>query len=76
MKITQIAHAQVLGSVEDGRPIRSLSFLKIKLGNRPTTHLDLVIHIYAQDFYTLNTLPHQVSISDWKAQRVHYRWKE
>ena len=69
MKVDEIAHVQVLGSVEDERTFNSLSFLKSKLRNQLTTHLDLVVHMFAQDFYTLKTFPYQVAISDWKTQR-------
>lgn len=72
IKVAKIAHIQVLGSVEDERTFSSLSFLKSKLRNRLTTHLDLVVRMFAQDFYTLNTFPYQTAITDWKAQRVRY----
>jgi hypothetical protein len=72
MKVAEIAHVQVLGSVEDERTFSSLSFLKNKLRNRLTTHLDLVVRMFSHNFYTLNTFPYQVAISNWKAQRVRY----
>jgi hypothetical protein len=72
MKVAEIAHVQVLGSVEDERTFSSLSFLKSKLRNRLTTHLDLVVRMFAQDFYTLNNFPYQTAIIDWKAQNVRY----
>ena len=75
MKVAEIAHVQVLGSVEDERTFSSLSFLKSKLRNRLTTHLDLVVRMFAQDFYTLNTFPYQTAITDWKAQKVRYGGK-
>ena len=34
--------------------------------------LDMVVGMFMQDFYTLNTIPYQVAISDWKAQKVWY----
>ena len=69
MKVDEIAHIQMLGSVEDERTFNSLPFLKSKLRILLTMHLDLVVHMFAQDFYTLKTFPYQVAISDWKAQR-------
>ena len=72
MKVAKIANVQVLGSAEDDRTFNSLSFLKSKLRDRLTTHLDLVVGMFAHDFYTLNTFPYQVAISYWKAQRVCY----
>jgi hypothetical protein len=76
MKVVEIAHVQVLGSVEDERTFSLLAFLKSKLRNRLTTHLDLVVRMFAQDFYTLNTFPYQAAISDWKSQRVRYGGEE
>ena len=60
MRVVEIAHVQVLGSVEDEKTLSSLSFLKSKLRNRHTTHLDLAVRMFAQGFYTLNTFPYQV----------------
>ena len=76
MKVAEIAHVQVLGSVEDERTFSSLAFLKSKLRNRLTTHLDLVVRMFAQDFYNLNTFPYQAAISDWKSKRVRYGGEE
>jgi hypothetical protein len=43
--------AMVLGSVEDEWCFYTLSFTKNKLRNW-FTHLDLVVHMYAQKFYS------------------------
>lgn len=71
MKVVEIAHVQVLGSVEDERTFNSF-FIKSKLRNQLTTHLDLVVDMFAQDFYTFNIFPYQVEISYWKVQRFCY----
>ncbi len=42
----------VLGNVEDERTFSTLTFMKSKLKNQLTTHLDLVVRMYAQDFFT------------------------
>ena len=47
-----------------------------KLTNRPTTHLDLVVCMFVQDFYTFNIFPNQLVITNWKAKRVHYKGEE
>ena len=70
MKVVEIAHVQVSTNVEDERTCSSLSFLKSKVRNLLTTYLDLVVRMFAQDYYTLNTVPYQVVKSNWKAQRV------
>ena len=72
MKVVEIAHVQVLGSVEDERTFNSLSFLKSKLRNQLTTHLDLVVDMFAQYFYTFNIFPYQVELTYWKTQRLCY----
>jgi hypothetical protein len=52
-KLVELVIVMVLGSVEDERTFSTLTFMKSKLRNRPTTHLDLVVRMYAQDFFTL-----------------------
>ena len=46
MKVVEIAHVQVLSSVENERTFNSLSFLKSRLRNRLTTHLHLVVCMF------------------------------
>jgi hypothetical protein len=43
--------ATILGSVEDERCFSLLSFIKNKLKNQLTIHLELVMWMYAQFFY-------------------------
>lgn len=50
MKVAQIAYVQVLGNVED--EITFNPFLESKLRYQLTSHLDLVVHMCSQDFYT------------------------
>ena len=79
VKDVEIAHVQVLGIVEIERAFNSLSFLKSKLRNRLTTHvthLDLVVRMVSQEFYTLNIFGYEVAISDWKALRIRYGGEE
>jgi hypothetical protein len=52
-KLVELVIVMVLGSVEDERTFSTLTFMKSKLRNRLTTHLDLVVRMYAQDFFTL-----------------------
>ena len=62
MEVVEIAHIQVLGSVEDKRTFSTLPHLKIKLRDRFTIHLDFVVRMLSQDSYTLKTFPYQVAI--------------
>lgn len=43
----------VLGNVEDKHTFVTLTFVKSKLENWLTTHLDLVVQIYAQNYSLL-----------------------
>lgn len=43
----------VLGGVEDEHTFSNLAFMKTKLQNQLTTHLDLIVHMYVQTFYIL-----------------------
>lgn len=76
MKVVEIAHVQVLGNVEDEGTFNSLSFLKSKSRNWLPTQLDLVVRMFAKDFYTLNAFPYQVALSYWKTHRVWYGREE
>lgn len=71
-KVVDIAHIHVLGRVEDERTFKSLTFLKRKLRNQFTPHLDLVVHMFAHDFYIGKTFPYQLAIFDWKSEKVGY----
>ena len=53
-----------------------MSFVKSKLGNQLTVHLDLVVRMFAHDFYTKRTFPNQQAITDWKAHKVGYGGEE
>jgi hypothetical protein len=44
----------IIGSVEDEKCLSTLAFMKSKLHNRLTTHLPIVVHMFAQKFYALH----------------------
>ncbi len=46
MKVAEIATMMILGSVEDERTFNNLAFMKSKLCNWLTTHLDLCVHMF------------------------------
>jgi hypothetical protein len=50
LKVAEIAIAMVLGSVQDERTFSTISFMKSRLRNRLTTHLELVVGMKAQSF--------------------------
>ncbi len=55
----EIAIVMVVGSVEDEKTLSLVNFTKSKLCNCLTTHLDLVVQMYAQKFYKSETFNSQ-----------------
>jgi len=64
--------AIIMGSIEDERCFSNLGFMKSKLKNRLTTHLDLVVKMFVQKFFTLNTFPFDVAMSSWTIAKFHH----
>jgi hypothetical protein len=57
IKLVELAIVQVIGLVEDEKCFSTLTFMKTKLQNRLTTHLELVIWMFGQFFFTLQDFP-------------------
>lgn len=72
MKLVELAVVQILDSTEDERTFSNLSFMKNKLRNRLTTHLDLCVRVFSQKFFTLANFSYEEAISSWKKQKVRY----
>jgi hypothetical protein len=70
IKLAEIAIVQIIGLVEDECTLNTLSFMKPKFKNRLTNHLDLVIHMLSQHFYTLENFPYDVAIQKGKEMHV------
>jgi hypothetical protein len=66
IKLAKIVVIEVLGSIEDEWCSSTFSFMKSKLQNRLTTHLDLIIHMFVQRFYTFENFPYHQTIEEWK----------
>ncbi len=62
----------ILGNVEDEWCFFTLLFMKSKLHNRLTMHLDLVVGMFAQERYTLDNFPFQDAIKEWSDNKVKY----
>jgi hypothetical protein len=71
-EIHGVIHGHIMGSVEDERCFFNLRFMKSKLRNTLTTHLDLVVKMFAQKFFTLNTFPFVVAMSSWTIAKSHH----
>jgi hypothetical protein len=53
---------QIMGSMEDENTFSTLMFMKTKLQNQFWEHLDLVVCMFAQPFYMINTFPYDDAI--------------
>jgi len=65
LKLAEIAVVHVLGSVEDERLFSSVGFLKSKLRNNLEEHIQIIVGMFAQRIYTLETFPYQRVFDDW-----------
>ncbi len=65
LKLAKITMTHVLGSIEDKQCFSSISFLKKKLCNYLNPHLELVVAMYFQKFFTMENFPYQVSYDLW-----------
>jgi hypothetical protein len=57
---------QVIGNVEDESCFSTLAFMKSKLHNILTTHLPLVVRMFAQHVYTINNFSYEECIDQWR----------
>jgi len=64
--------AIIMGSVEDDKCFSNLGLMKSKLRNRLITHLDSVVKMFPQKFFTLNTLRFVVAMSSWTIVASHH----
>jgi len=71
-RLVELIIVMVLGSVEDERIFFTLTFMKSKLKNQLTTHLNLLVKMYAQDFFTLQNFPFYIVITKWNEEKSHY----
>jgi hypothetical protein len=66
MKLVKIAMVQVIGFIEDERCFNNLIFIKSKLCNWLTTHLNLVVCMFVQQFYMLENFPYLEIVVTWR----------
>jgi hypothetical protein len=72
IKVVEIAMVQILGSIEDEKTLNNLTFMKSKLHNRLTTHLDLCVHMFIHNFYNVSNFPYDTSIGTWNEVCIKY----
>jgi len=56
----------VLEFIEDEQTFSILAFMKDKLRNKLGLHLDTIVHMFAQEFYTQENFPYEEAITIWK----------
>jgi hypothetical protein len=62
INVTKIVIAQMIGNVEDEWCFLILSFVKSKLCNKLIDHLYLVMHMFAQKFFTLESFTYHEAL--------------
>jgi hypothetical protein len=73
-RLIELAIVMVLESVEDERTLSTLIFIKSKLRNRLTTHVDFVVRMYTQDFFTFQSFPSYMVIIEWNEEKSVMGW--
>lgn len=63
---------QVLGLMEDDNTFNNLAFMKNKLHNQLTTHLDLCVCMSTHNFYTISNVLYNATIVTWKELCIKY----
>jgi hypothetical protein len=55
----------IVGSIDDERRFLNLRFMKKNLNNKLTTHLDLVVKLFVQKFFTLDIFLFATTMNSW-----------
>jgi hypothetical protein len=69
IKVTRIVIAQMIGNVEDEWCFFYIILHESKLCNNLIDDLYLVMHMFAQKFFTLESFPYHEAILAWKKER-------
>jgi hypothetical protein len=62
MRLVKLAIVQGIGSVEDERTLFTF-FYEVQVTERLARHLNIVIHMFAHEFYTKETFPFHQAIT-------------
>jgi hypothetical protein len=65
IKLVKITSVHVLGSVKDEWCFSAMAFIKNKLRNHLSCHLDLCTWFYVQQIYKLEDFPFEEAITFW-----------
>ncbi len=72
VKLAKLAMCQVLGFVKVEHCFNALFFIKGKLCNYLTSHLDLCVNMFSQDFYNIESFSYTQTIAVRKEKKTHY----
>jgi len=61
---------QMMEFVKDEKIVSTLMFTKMRSQNYLREHLDLVVHKFAQPFYTIDTFPYDNVITSWTNEKT------
>ncbi len=79
LKQMEIAIVMIVGNVEDERTFSIVNFMKSTFLNHLATHLDLVVQMYVQKFYRLETFLFYITIKNGERRSCSMeknRWLE
>jgi hypothetical protein len=65
LKFVKLAIGMVLGNVEDKRTFFNVKFLELKFQNWLIVHLELVVAMFAQKIYNLDSFLFYIAIWQW-----------
>jgi hypothetical protein len=65
LKVVEIAMVHVLGSIEDEQCFNFVAFLKNKVWNRLNNHLQQIVSMCTQFFFTLHNFPYENTYEIW-----------
>ena len=69
IKVAELAVVMVVDSIQGERTFNTLTFMKNKLRNRLTMHLELVVGMKMQNFYTLDNFLYNDAYDSWAAKK-------
>ncbi len=72
IKLIELHVVQFIGSIMDEWCFFTLTFMRTKLKNWLTLHLELVIWTVNQKFFTMESFPYGTTIQSWKYNKIGY----
>jgi hypothetical protein len=70
MKVVELTMVQIMWCVEDEKTFLTLTFIKIRLWNKLCDYLDLLVRMFAQPFYNVDSFPYNDAITTWTNEKA------